>query len=81
MYRKTFFFGPGNIRIISQHSSNEAAYKHSSSSGLVNGSGGDSSSISKASAAVCGVPAVEDLKLIENLTDFHGLKIVGVSLR
>lgn len=59
MYRKTFFFGPGKIRIISQHLSNDSAYRHSSSNGLANGSGGDSNNISNASAAVWGVPAKE----------------------
>lgn len=57
IYRKTFFFGPGSIRIRSQQSSNDSAYKHSSSRGFNKGSGGASSSINNASAAVCGVPA------------------------
>lgn len=57
MYKNTFFFGPGKIRIISQDLSNDSAYKHSSSNGLANGSGDDSTNINSASAAVCGVPA------------------------
>lgn len=42
---------------VSQALSNVSAYKHSSSMGLANGSGGDSSNINRASAAVCGFPA------------------------
>lgn len=58
MYRNTFFFGPGKMRIISQHLSNDSAYKQSSSNGVASGSGDDSISIKSASAAVCGVPAI-----------------------
>lgn len=61
MYRKTFFFGPGRIRIISQHLSYDSAYRQSSSNGDANGSGDDSISISRASAAACGVPAIYQL--------------------
>lgn len=58
IYKNTFFLGPGKIRIISQHLSNDSAYRQSSSSGVANGSGDDSMSINSASAAVCGVPAI-----------------------
>lgn len=58
MYRNVFFLGPDNTLIISQHLSNDSAYRHSSSMGLVVGSGDDSSNINKASAAVYGSPAI-----------------------
>lgn len=57
MYKNTFFFGLDNIFIISVHLSKLSAYKQSSSKGLSNGSGDDSSNSNKASAVVCGVPA------------------------
>lgn len=65
IYRNVFFFGPDKILMISQHLSNDSAYRHSSSIGLTNGSGGDSNSISKASAAVYGFPA-EEIDFFEN---------------
>lgn len=60
MYRNVFFLGPDNTLIISQHLSNDSAYRHSSSMGLVVGSGDDSSNINKASAAVYGSPAISN---------------------
>lgn len=73
IYRNVFFFGPDRTLMISQHLSNDSAYRHSSSIGLVNGSGADSSSISRASAAMYGLAAA-----IEHINWFNTIAMMAL---